>query len=248
MRKMVAVIEVSEKARRKRIPSHLTRLRKRLLGGRPAQREEFDSILETGRILAKRDPKALPLLLRLVGRPTQARTLTRVLRSREDSDDGCDSDSVLFSSSVPLTRNGRRLNDLKFESRAPRSLDLSFDLVLPWPWSPGRIVNCLSNLRPGGEWGPWRADPNHCIELWLPLGIGWVHGGNHSLTVGILNAKGKVKPEITYDISKVYSHVTCDGIAYRRKHDGMMIGPVADLEMAAVFEIGRLMHKHGVTM
>jgi hypothetical protein len=80
----------------------------------------------------------------------------------------------------------------------------------------------------------------------LPLGIGWVHGGNHSLAVGIVSAKGIVKPEITYDISEVYKHVTCDGIVYKRKYDGTVIGPVTDLEMAAVFEIGRLMHKHRV--
>ena len=52
--------------------------------------------------------------------------------------------------------------------------------------------------------------------------------------------------EVTYDISEVYKHVACDGVAYKRKHDGSVIGPVPDLEMAAVFEIGRLMHKHRV--
>lgn len=87
---------------------------------------------------------------------------------------------------------------------------------------------------------------NHCIELWLPLGIGWVHGGNHSLTVGIVEAKGKVKPEITYDVSAIYRHVICDGLEYRRKHDGSLISHVPDLDMAAVFEIGRLIHKHRV--
>jgi len=39
----------------------------------------------------------------------------------------------------------------------------------------------------------------------------------------------------------VYEHVTCDGIEYRRVHDGSRIAPVADLDVAAMFEIGRLM-------
>lgn len=72
-------------------------------------------------------------------------------------------------------------------------------------------------------------------------------GGNHSLTSGIIHATEMVKPEITYDISRVYRHVVCDGIEYRRVYDNSVISPVSDLEIAAIFEIGRLMHKHRVT-
>jgi len=242
----VTVIEVSRSARRDQATSHLTRLRKRVLGGRTAQRKEFDNILEVARITAKRDPKALASLLRLIGRTTQSRVMTNVLRHEDSVVLSCEPESTMFSSLAPLTRDARRLDDLKRPVRAPRPLKLGVDLHLPWPWNAGRIINCLSNLRPEGQWGKWRQDKNHCIELWLPLGIGWVHGGNHSLTVGILQGKGRVRPEVTYDISEVYKHVTCDGGAYMRKHDGSLIGPVTDLEMAAVFEIGRLMHKHRV--
>jgi hypothetical protein len=247
MSEEVILLEVSESRRPERVPSHLSRLRKRLSGGRRAQREEFNSILEIAGILAKQDPKALPLLVRLIGRSVQARVMTHVLRQPDSSGFSCENDSMMFSSLIELTRDGRRLDELKREVHSPRKLDLGVDLVLPWPWNGGRVVNCLSGLRPGGDWGRWRQDPNHCIELWLPLGIGWVHGGNHSLTVGILEAKGKVKPEVTYDISAIYKHVTCDGLEYKRKHDGSVIGRVPDLEMAAVFEIGRLIHKHRVT-
>ena len=97
------------------------------------------------------------------------------------------------------------------------------------------------------ESGKWRQDYNHCIELWLPLGIGWVIGGNHSLTAGIVHATGTVKPEITYDISRVYRHVVCDGVEYRRVYDNSVISPVSDLEIAAMFEIGRFMHKRRVS-
>lgn len=246
MQEIVTVIEVSNSDRRDRVASHLTRLRKQVSGGRSAQRKEFDNILEIARITAKRDPKALPSLLRLIGRTTQSRVITNVLRHEDSVVLSCEPESMMFSDLVPLTRDGRRLDDLKQRVRSPRPLRLGVDLLLPWPWNAGRIINCLSNLRPGGQWGKWRQDKNHCIELWLPLGIGWVHGGNHSLTVGILQGKGRVRPEVTYDISEVYKHVACDGVAYKRKHDGSVIGPVPDLEMAAVFEIGRLMHKHRV--
>lgn len=240
MREEVEVIEVSSPNHRERVKSHLTLLRNRLTRGRDGQREEFDSILQIARILAKQDPNALPLLANLIGRSSQARAMNRVLRQTEESVEDCDYDSMLFDTRAPLTRDGRRLDDLKLEVKSPRSLFLGVDLVLPWPWSAGRIIDSLSNLRPGGAWGSWRQDSNHCIELWLPIGIGWVHGGNHSITAGILQAKGRIKPEITYDMSAVYNHVVCDGIAFRRSHDDSIIGPVSDLEIAAVFEIGRL--------
>jgi hypothetical protein len=169
----------------------------------------------------------------------------RVVRDKTMESYDYDSDHALFHYGAELTRNGQRLDDLKREVPAPRSLSLASDLIFPWPWNAGRIINAFSNLRPGGEWGRWQQDLNHCIELWLPIGIGWVHGGNHSITAGILNGEGEIQPEITYDISRVYKHVICDGVKYYRKY-GKAIGVVPDFEMAAVFEIGRLIMKHKV--
>ena len=79
---VVTVIEV-EDARKERVPSHFYILRKRVLGGRHLQREEFENILEIALIMARQDPKALPLLLRLVGRPAQFRSMGRVVRENQ---------------------------------------------------------------------------------------------------------------------------------------------------------------------
>ncbi len=242
---VVTVIEV-ESSQKERVPSHLSALRKRVSGGRRLQREEFANILDLARIMARRDAQALPLLIRLLGRAAQIRAMGRVVREKKMESYDYDSDHALFHYGAELTRNGQRLDDLKREVPAPRSLNLASDLIFPWPWNAGRIINAFSNLRPGGEWGRWQQDLNHSIELWLPIGIGWVHGGNHSITAGILNGEGEIQPEITYDISRVYKHVTCDGIKYYRKYDGKAIGVVPDFEMAAVFEIGRLIMKHKV--
>jgi hypothetical protein len=243
----IVLVEVCESRLTRRIPSLLSRLRKRVAGGRRAQREEFQRILEIANIIAKKDPKALPALIKLVGRHAQARAMDTVLRHPQDAED-CEYDdrTVLFNPSAPLTAAGLSLNKLKRKVRTPRAMILGVDLVFPWPWERGRIIDSLCTLRPGGKGGKWRQDLNHRVELWLPLGVGWVGGGNHSLTAGIIHAQGKVKPEVTYDISRVYRHVVCDGVKYKRKRDQSTISPVADLEMAAIFEIGRLIHKHHV--
>jgi hypothetical protein len=174
--------------------------------------------------------------------------MTGVLRWPEDKVVHYLPEKVLFDIFAPITADGRSLNDLKRKVPTPRAMTLGADLVFPWPWARERIADSICLLRPGGRGGKWRQDPkNHFIELWLPLGIGWVSGGNHSLTAGIIHAQGEVIPEETFDISRVYRHVHCDGVDYRRTHDGSKIGPVSDLEMAAIFEIGRLIAKHRVS-
>lgn len=243
MRNEVEVIEVANSYARERTQSHLSRLRKQVAKGRAGQQEEFQSILQIARTLARQDPKALPQLARMIGRSSQARVMTRVLRQPKQSIEDCDGDSMLFDTQVPLTKDGRCLDDLRREVPSPRHLFPGVDLLLPWPWSRGRAIKSLKNLRPGGAWGSWRQDANHWVELWLPLGIGWVQGGNHSITAGIVQAKGRIKPRTTYDVSEVYKHVVCDGLHFKRTYDNSIIGPVVDLEIAAVFEIGRLISK-----
>jgi hypothetical protein len=248
LREVIAVIEAGESRRAARAPSLLSLLRKRVAGGRRAQREEFECILEIAGVIAKKDPKALPALVKLIGRAAQARAMTTVLRHPQDAED-CEyeEDRVLFDTRAPITPDESCLEDLKRKVPTPRPMKLGVDLIFPWPWEQGRIINSLCELRPGGSGGKWHQDRNHAVILWLPLGVGWVFGGNHSITAGIIHAQGEVKPEVTYDISRVYKHVVCDGVEYKRVHDNKVIGPVSDLEMAAIFEIGRLIYKRRVS-
>jgi hypothetical protein len=247
MKEEVVVIEVGTSRRARRTPSRLSLLRKRVAGGQRAQREEFACIMEIAQIIARKDPKALPALIKLIGRTSQARVMNKVLRHDQDAED-CwyEERNALFDTTAPITPDGRSLEDLKRKVPAPRPLKLGVDLVFPWPWHQGRIIDSLCELRPGGAGGEWRQDRNHAVILWLPLGVGWVCGGNHSITAGIIHAQGEVTPEETYDISRVYKHVVCDGVEYKRVHDGTRIGLVPDLEMAAIFEISRLVKKHRV--
>lgn len=47
--------------------------------------------------------------------------------------------------------------------------------------------------------------------------------------------------------SAVYDYVDCDGVNYYRKEDGFIISPVKNAEIAAIFEIGRLMKENSIT-
>lgn len=198
--------------------------------------------MAAARQAAAADPRSLPSLINLFGRAAQSRAFTEVLRYGQDAA-ACDyiPEEVLFVPYAPLTADGRCFDDLRREVEAPWRVRLGVDVILPWPWSRERLLTSLSKLRPGGDWGDWRQDDNHRVELWLPIGVSWIYGGNHSITAGIINAAGEITPEVTYDISAVYEHVTCDGLDYRRAHDDSRIAPVADLDIAVMFEIGRLL-------
>lgn len=231
---------LDETPQRSNATSRLSQLRNAVRGGRAAQQDEFNRILEIAHNIAKKEPAALQGLIRLLGYSVKARAMTAVLRTPGDiTNCMVTPDDCLFSPTLPVSPGGLSLEDLKQVVVAP-TLNLGMDIILPWPWNRKRIVNSLCNLRPGGEWGQWRQDTNHSIEYWLPMGVAWVHGGNHSLTAGVVNGSGTVVPEFAYDISAVYDHVKCDGLTYRRAHDGSLIAPVSDLDMAALFETGRI--------
>lgn len=139
-------------------------------------------------------------------------------------------------------------DDLKEELTIDRTIELKKDLVLPWPWKRERLISSISYIgesRPRGEW--LEDEYNHKIELWLPLGIAWVHGGNHSIASGIIQGVGVVKPKVIYDISKIYDYIYCDGMNYIRIKDNTILGPVTCLEFAAIFEIGRMMKENDIS-
>lgn len=218
--------------------TYLSRARKIVSGGRRAQAQRFHAIMSVADKLAHEDPGSLPGIIQLLGRVVQGRALASWIDRGDDFH--FLPASVLFDCHVPLAKDGRALNDLRRELDIKPNLDLSRDIILPWPWEPQRVVNSLQNIRPGGKWGEWRQDhDNHCVELWMPWHVGWVYGGNHSIAAGIASGTGLLTPDSCFDISPIYKFVKCDGLSYRRIDDGSLISPVSDVEIAAIFEIGR---------
>lgn len=137
-----------------------------------------------------------------------------------------------------------------FKKKVPntKNMNVGKDVILPWPWEKQRLINCFSSIGKGRPWGEWHYDEsNHFVELWLPIGIGWVSGGNHSIATGIIQGEGYIKPEETYDISKIYEYVFSDGVYYREKKTNTIINTVNDVRFAAIFEIGRLMVERGIS-
>lgn len=134
---------------------------------------------------------------------------------------------------------------LKKEVSCNKKINLSKDLIWPWPWNRSRLINTITNIGNRRAWGQWQQDNNHFVEVWLLLGVAWVHGGNHSIAVGIVQG-GELTPEYYYDISDFYKYIKCDGKNFIRTNTNCLvkdkiIGPVINVDLAAIFEIGRLL-------
>lgn len=121
------------------------------------------------------------------------------------------------------------------------------ELLLPFPWDRQKLIRDMTHIGPGKEWGDWRQNVSHHIELWLPLGLGWVRSGDHSLSVAILQESAQVMADDVFHMGELLERFYCDGEFYRRQEDDSIAGPVQCLEMAVLFELGRLMQENGIS-
>lgn len=227
--------------------------------------EKFNNILKFAKemldneSLYKSEEHPIFDLIRILGRGIQSDYMRYVLYyDCEGGDHGVphlDWSSVAFDHTINFIGDNDELisfYNLKKEIRCAKKLDLSRDLILPWPWYRARLFNTITSIGKGRIWGEWKQDyRNHYVEVWLPMGLAWVGGGNHSITIGIIQG-GKIKPEHFYDISEMYKHIICDGRYYRRIKTNWLIkdeiiGSVTNVEIAAIFEIGRLLVENGIS-
>ncbi len=208
------------------------------------QRSQFENIMDMAREIAQRNPAALHDLVNLLLRPCQAEALVGVVENAaHQAPPNIVSSSFFF--------DDRRVTPLSYgigvtlEPDAFR-VNLAKDTILPWPWNRQRIASALAHIGPGKSLGKWRQDLNHQVMLWLPWGISFVGGGNHSITAGIVAGDGEITPGEVRDMSELLDLVECDGRYYRETSSRKTIAAVEDERIAAVFEIGRLMKQLNV--
>lgn len=195
------------------------------------------------------NPHPIIDVIKILGRKIQDEYFTSLLGVNEESRlPNISVGDYLFSEFYIISEDGLTFDKVKREVDRDIELDLSRDLLLPWPWKRIRLLRSLASIGKGRLNGEWTYHSNnHHVIVWLPLGIGWVEGGNHSMTVGILQGQGKLTPKLIYDISEIYNYVYCDGENFIRKDNGEIICPINSVEFAAIFEIGRLMMEHSIS-
>lgn len=206
-----------------------------------AASRRYRNIVDIARWVAKKDPQALSSILKTLLRPLQAEQMCGILEEPYGAPSSVRAWGF-FGEDIGITPLSVFLyrNQLDMSSQI-HTVNLSTDLILPTPWNTARYMSAIAHIGTGRELGPWTQDPgNHSVELWLPWRIAFVHGGNHSISAGILADEGTIVPTTVYDLSPCLSAVSCDG-TYFRYEDGTPCAAVRDPRRAAVFAIGQLM-------
>ena len=207
--------------------------------------EQFNKTMDVAREIALTNPQALRELIRALLRPLQSEHILAAAE-RGDHKAPCPIEGnsfffvnqELFSGAKHYLRNSPVIE-----------LNLAYDPILPTPWKRSGFVNALANIGVGKRCGAWKQESNHVVSLWLPWGIGFVGGGNHSIASGILSGKNiPITATEVFDFSPVLDLVMCDGKAYRNKQTGELLAKATDHRRAAVFEIGRLMKELNVSI
>lgn len=212
------------------------------------RKSRFQQVMDLAHDVGRIDPVGLQTLVRLVAAPLQAKTITSAAHALPHGSRWADSFSCLFfQDGLLVTPGGQRACEISGRSSDQRfKLRLGIDPVLATPWHRDRLANAVATIGFGRLQGSWSEDGNHVVSLLLPIGVGIVSGGNHSMAAGIANGEGFVTSTDVQDLTPLYSHVRYDGLDFLRTHDGAQLSRPEDEEPGMLFEIGRLMAERGV--
>ena len=120
----------------------------------------------------------------------------------------------------------RNYSELPRLPRLPGSgfrVELARDTVLTCPWKRPDLVNALLYVGSGRALGPWRQDSNHSAIVFLPWGIAFVVGGNHSIAAGILAGEGSLVPTEVWDAGPWLDTFETDGRVFVDRASGKEI-------------------------
>jgi hypothetical protein len=203
---------------------------------KPEEIQKFLNILEIANKIAAVDPQGLRQLVCALLRPLQAEHMIGVA---ENAPHKAPKDLFYLDFFFPLNKVAQS-SEFYLRDKPQFEIELARDIVLPTPWKKDRYVNALATIGTGKCMGAWKPDyRNHAITVVLPWRIGFVTGGNHSITEGILMGEGKIFANEVFDMSPLLQRVHCDGRTYRETETNRILGEVTDHRRAAVFEIGR---------
>lgn len=117
-------------------------------------------------------------------------------------------------------------------------------LVFSFPWNKQRLIDAFKEI---GEvvGNKWEHQPiNHKVCLIKPLNIAVIENGYHSSSINIITNESSFKVTSCLDLTPVYEEIFTDGAYFYDKKSSEKIAPVKTVEMAAIFEIGRIMSEN----
>jgi hypothetical protein len=126
--------------------------------------------------------------------------------------------TIWFHELASITEDGLTRKDLKRKIPAAASIDI--DRSLNIPTHPEYLADGRS------------------LEYWLPFHICWFNSQSSEFA-----GQQMIHTTEIYDLSLLFQHVNCESGFPVRRWDGHILAPDCDPDIAALYEVGRLM-KH----
>jgi len=216
------------------------------------QKERFEQFKKFAENVAKEDPAALSVLVRMVAKSLQMRLLPEVSYNLKYALDAINLFSFLGKKNEVITPDNQTIDDLTIRiygednKKAKYLLQLKRDPIFAKPQNKDNLISSLVSYGYGRRNGAWQEDPNHRVSLLLPFGVGIVIGGNHSIAAGIINGEGELTTDEVIDLSQLYEYIEYDGVNMLRKHNKKQFFKPQAEELGILFDLGRLMLKNNV--
>ncbi|WP_248767868.1 DUF6710 family protein [Pseudomonas sp. MWU12-2345] len=215
--------------------------------GEPSAHSKFESLMRwADKLFAQRNVEGLRDLIKIVLRPVQAKHMSDAyLTCANGAIDGLGwVDALNITGEIDALQS----TFLKYVCEqgvvssiaGAESLNLASDIVLPTVWHSSSVVQMLGQIGRGLECGAFEQSENHQVTYMHPLCIGWVTGGNHSISQAIVRGDGSVKPSEYLDVSAVVQAVRFDGTQWRCIASGRSLGRPQYVEFGWVWELGRM--------
>jgi hypothetical protein len=205
-------------------------------------KNKFNHLLMVAEKIYLNNPRSLPDFVNLILRPLQAEFNIAVAEKGTNAIQNVNC-SLLFGKFIHnYLWDDNNLRAVQLEP-SKYTVSLNYHIVLPRAWDLDRYIDNLSSIGKRKNNVPWVQDYNHDVEVWLPWGLVFVNGGNHSIMTGIVASEGKLIPESVCDYSYLLDEIYTDGVYWFDQNSKNILSKVVNYRIAAVFEIGRLMKK-----
>ena len=129
-----------------------------------------------------------------------------------------------------------------FYTTSKYSLKLASDIILPTGWHRTSLVCNLGSIgKENRICGEFKQGINHDVTLVLPMQIGFVYGGNHSIIQGVLSGNGEIYPNTIVDLSNKLNEVYFNGTHWIHTTSEQVIGKPRYPEFGWIWEISKLL-------
>lgn len=206
----------------------------------------FNSIMDFSKIILESQyPERIFDVIYILGKPKQInRILDSLSNVRQDNHDCGEQELFISGNALDYQYFFNKPDNVETLETSILEISPSTHLVFTYPWDQERLLDAFLSVGEAVD-NKWEHDTsNHIVTLIAPLNIAMIANGNHSAAMNIISNESLFRVKYILELFPVYQEIYTDGIDFKYRSNDIFIEKVTSVEMAAIFEIGRLIQEH----